>query len=89
MSDTPNTDTTASAVTLPADLSYEDASTQLDEVLDSLEGGDLALDESLALYEQGVALSNLCAQKLEEAELRVRQWQPDGEPTSFDDWREE
>ena len=49
MSDTPNADATAPMITLPEDLSYEDASAQLDEVLGSLEGGDLSLDESLTL----------------------------------------
>ena len=38
------------AVELPADLTFEEAYAQLEEVLAALEAGDLALDESLARY---------------------------------------
>ncbi len=48
--------------------------TQLDElekVVRQLEGGDLSLENSLALFERGVALSGSCRQQLESAETRV------------------
>ncbi|MBI1949831.1 MAG: exodeoxyribonuclease VII small subunit, partial [Acidobacteria bacterium] len=37
----------------------------------SLEDGDLALEESLRLFEEGVALTRLCAARLEEAQKRI------------------
>ena len=77
------------AVELPADLSFEEAYAQLEEVLAALEAGDLALDETLARYEMGVALTEFCERKLEEAELRVRKWLPDSSTAPLDDWEDE
>ena len=70
------------------DLSYEEAYQQLEKILQALENGDLPLEESLKLYELGAALATYCARKLDEAELRVRQWQPGDQTTSLDDWQE-
>jgi exodeoxyribonuclease VII small subunit len=69
-------------------LTYEEAYARLEEILEALEAGDLPLEKSLALYEEGAQLSTLCAQKLDEAELRVRKWQPGNETTSFEEWQE-
>lgn len=53
--------------------SYEALYAQLQEVVGRLEQGELPLDETLRLYEQGVRLSAACQQLLDAAELRVRQ----------------
>ncbi|HXF63769.1 MAG TPA: exodeoxyribonuclease VII small subunit [Caldilineaceae bacterium] len=70
------------------ELTYEQAFTQLEQVLQALESGDLPLDQSLALYELGATLAAYCARKLDEAELRVRRWQPGDETTPFEEWQE-
>jgi exodeoxyribonuclease VII small subunit len=70
------------------DLTYEAAFTQLEQILQTLEGGDLPLEQTLALYEQGVTLAAYCARKLDEAELRVSQWQPGHQTTPFTNWQE-
>jgi len=70
------------------DLSYEEAYQQLEKILQALEDGDLPLEESLKLYELGAALASYCTRKLDEAELRVRQWQPGDQTSSLDDWQE-
>ncbi len=70
-------------------LSYEAAYARLETVLGQLENGDLALEASLALYEEGVRLAAYCATQLDEAELRVRQWLPGDETSTFDDWSDE
>ena len=70
------------------DLTYEAAFAQLEAVLQKLESGELPLEESLAEYEQGAALAAYCEKKLNDAELRVRRWQPHGEPTDFDEWQQ-
>lgn len=70
------------------ELSYEEAYQQLEQVLQALESGDLPLEQSLKLYELGATLTAHCARKLDEAELRVRQWQPGDQTTSLDDWQE-
>jgi exodeoxyribonuclease VII small subunit len=69
-------------------LTYEEAFNQLEQVLQTLESGDLPLDQSLALYELGATLAAYCARKLDEAELRVRQWQPGDQTTPFEEWQE-
>jgi len=54
------------------DLNYEAAYTELAELIERLEGGDLPLEESLALYERGRLLAAHCQRLLDEAELRVQ-----------------
>ena len=61
-----------------AGLSYEESYRQLQAVLERLEAADLPLADSLELYESGMNLAARCGKLLEEAELRVRKWQPDG-----------
>lgn len=63
-------------VELPDDLSYEAALAQLEQIITSLEAGELSLEKALARYEEGAALAAYCEQQLNEAELRVRKWQP-------------
>ena len=75
-------------VDISADLSFEEAFAQLEEVLASMENEELTLEESMARYELGVALSAFCESKLETAELRVSQWQADDTTTEFDEWQE-
>jgi exodeoxyribonuclease VII small subunit len=55
------------------DLSYEAAFAELETVVAALEGEQRPLDEAIALYERGQALSKHCAALLEKAELKVRQ----------------
>jgi exodeoxyribonuclease VII small subunit len=69
-------------------LTYEEAFAQLEVILSRLETGDLPLEESLALYEEGAALAKVCAAMLDEAELRVRQWQPGDETAEIIGWDE-
>jgi exodeoxyribonuclease VII small subunit len=50
---------------------FEDALRQLEEIVQRLEKGELPLEESLKLYEEGIRLSRLCHAKLEEAEGKI------------------
>ena len=50
---------------------FESGLEQLEKVVKELEAGDLQLERSLALFEQGMALSESCRKQLEEAETRV------------------
>ncbi|MBW1824792.1 MAG: exodeoxyribonuclease VII small subunit, partial [Deltaproteobacteria bacterium] len=52
-------------------------------IVQKLEEGDLALDESLKLFEEGIKLSRLCTKQLEEAERKVELLLKD-EEGSFD-----
>ncbi|OLC54463.1 MAG: exodeoxyribonuclease VII small subunit [Acidobacteria bacterium 13_1_40CM_4_69_4] len=55
----------------PRQPGFEAALARLETIVKSLEGGDLALEESLRLFEEGVSLTRLCAGKLEEAQRRI------------------
>jgi exodeoxyribonuclease VII small subunit len=50
---------------------FEDALNKLEKIVSQLEEGDVSLEESLKLFEEGIRLSRLCNLKLEEAEKRV------------------
>ena len=54
-------------------LSFEDSYARLEQVIQRLEEGDLGLEESIALYEEGVKLAEQCGRMLDDAELRVTQ----------------
>ena len=66
-----------------AELSFEESYAQLLTILEQLEAADLPLADSLDLYEAGVRLAARCGVLLEEAELRVRKWEPDGTLTDL------
>ena len=55
-----------------ADLPFDRALAELQGVVGRLESGGLPLEESIALYERGVALHDQCARLLTDAELRVQ-----------------
>jgi exodeoxyribonuclease VII small subunit len=50
---------------------FEEALKKLEEIVTQLEQGDLSLDESLKLFEEGIRLSRRCTKKLDEAEKKV------------------
>ena len=50
---------------------FESSLKELEEIVEQLEAGDLPLERSLELFEQGVKLSRDCQQRLDEAERRV------------------
>jgi exodeoxyribonuclease VII small subunit len=60
-------------------LSFEQAIAELEKVVGQLERGDVALDESIALYERGAALRKRCQDKLKEAEEKVAKLTLDGD----------
>ena len=60
------------------ELSFEDAMRELESVVGQLERGDVALDDSIALYERGAALKARCEAKLKEAEEKVAKITLDG-----------
>ena len=71
----------------PADLPFEAAIARLEVIVKTMEGDTGSLDESLSLYEEGIALVRRLSRELDEAEQRVMilQRTPDGEikPSPF------
>jgi exodeoxyribonuclease VII small subunit len=54
-----------------ADRSFEQALTELEERVRRLEGGDLSLEDSLGLFEEGIALTRECHEKLDAADQKL------------------
>jgi len=50
---------------------FEEALAGLEKIVSQLESGDLALDDALKLFEEGVRLSRICNSKLDEADRRI------------------
>jgi exodeoxyribonuclease VII small subunit len=58
---------------------FEDAVQRLEAIVDQLERGDVALDRSMSLYEEGVELSKFCAAKLAQAEKVLKKLTKDAD----------
>ncbi len=54
-----------------AEKKFEESLARLEQIVKELESGDLSLDVSLKLFEEGIKLSRICNKRLEEAERRV------------------
>jgi exodeoxyribonuclease VII small subunit len=67
----------------PAEMTFEEAFSELEEIVARLEEGGLTLEDSLRLYERGQVLGAFCNQQLNDAELTVRQLTPEGEESPF------
>jgi exodeoxyribonuclease VII small subunit len=64
----------ASKGALPTSLpAFDETLGQLEATVAVLEGGELPLDEALALFERGIRLAQTCQQALDAAELRIQQ----------------
>ena len=55
----------------PRGNDFEKAFQQLEKIVQRLEGEELSLDDSLKLFEEGVALSRFCNEKLSEVEKKI------------------
>ena len=64
-------------------LSFENALAELESIVQKLERGDVALEESVVIYERGEALKRRCEELLRQAEARVEKITLDasGKPT--------
>lgn len=54
-----------------SEMTFEEAMAALEQVVTQLERGEVALEESIALYERGAALKAHCSDKLKAAEEKV------------------
>jgi exodeoxyribonuclease VII small subunit len=52
-------------------MDFEKQIAELEEIVRSLESGNVSLDESLALFEKGIKLTTNCKKMLDEAEKKV------------------
>lgn len=63
-------------------VTFEESMTRLDEIVKALEAGDVPLEESMKLFEEGTKLAAKCSALLDTAELKVSKLMagPDGAP---------
>ena len=86
--------TPETAAEIPEDIaamSFEEAMAELETIIDTLDGGEVPLEESITIYERGAALQRHCEDKLRQAEMRVQKivaraggTAERAEPASFD-----
>jgi exodeoxyribonuclease VII small subunit len=63
-----------------ADLNFEDALARLESIVETMEAGELPLEQLLARYEEGARLVKFCQERLSAAELRIQQLDPNAAP---------
>ena len=65
---------------------FESSLARLEEIVKAMESGDIMLDESLSLYEEGIKLIKFCTKALDDAEQKVKILQKgeDGSPVEID-----
>jgi exodeoxyribonuclease VII small subunit len=80
-------ETTKGEAAEAAPVSFEDGIKRLSEIVQRLEKGDLPLEESLRLFEEGVGLSRASQERLDSAQKRVEEllgFERDGKPRTKD-----
>ena len=53
-------------------MTFEDAVARLEEIIENLESGDMDLDKSLKLYEEGIGIVAKCSDELEAAKRKIK-----------------
>ena len=53
-------------------MHFEEAFKRLEVIVGNLESGDLSLEESMKLFEEGIGLTEACKSKLEDAEQKIQ-----------------
>jgi exodeoxyribonuclease VII small subunit len=76
-----------------SDLKFEDGLARLEQIVTALESGNLPLEESLRVFEEGVTLARHCAKYLDEAERKIEILARDEAggvtPRPFTEWESE
>ncbi len=60
------------------EMTYEQAVSELEEIISKLESGEASLDDSIALYSRGMELSKFCKEKLDSIEKKISILSQDG-----------
>ncbi|MCH7498856.1 MAG: exodeoxyribonuclease VII small subunit [Nitrospinae bacterium] len=54
-----------------AEIKFEKAMSRLEHIVEELEKGELDIDKSLEIFEEGIKMSRVCSKKLNEAEQKI------------------
>jgi len=71
-------------------MTFEESMSRLEQIVRAMERGDVALEESLKLFQEGTQLVQSCGKLLDDAQLQVKKIMaaPDGSPKE-EDFRDE
>ena len=64
-------------------MTYEEAIKRLEEIVSLLENNEIALEDSIALFQEGITLSKYCDEKLKNIQEKVAQIYKDGKLKEF------
>ena len=65
-----------------SEASFEESLKRLEKIVEKLESGDVPLESAIQLYEEGIGLSKVCAEKLGRVELTLKRLEKDLEGNS-------
>lgn len=70
----------------PQNKTFEESMARLEQIVRAMERGDVALEESLKLFQEGTELVRSCQELLDDAQLQVKKIMtaPDGSPVEED-----
>lgn len=70
----------------PQNKTFEESMARLEQIVRAMERGDVALEESLKLFQEGTELVRSCQKLLDDAQLQVKKilTAPDGSPVEED-----
>jgi len=54
-----------------AEIKFEKAMNRIEQIVEELERGELDIDKSLEIFEEGIKMSRVCSKKLNEAEQKI------------------
>ena len=67
-------------------LNFESTLDEIEKIIESLEEGNLSLEDSIEAYEKGISLTKACQKMLSDAELKIKKLSSkEGEDVSFED----
>ena len=67
-------------------LNFESTLSEVEKIIESLEEGNLSLEDSIKAYEKGISLTKACQKMLSDAELKIKKLSStEGEDVSFED----
>ncbi len=64
-------ETAAGTASTSGEATFEQAMERLEAIVEKLESGDVPLEAAIELFQEGMSLSRLCGQKLEQVERRI------------------
>ena len=69
------------------ELSFEDSLKQLENIVEKLESGDIDLEKSVKLYEEGMVLKKNCEDKLKKVEMQIKKIKVENNKITKEDFK--